>query len=265
MDMPKAQRRKMRETINFSNITAVILAGGLGTRLRPAISDKPKVLAEVLGRSFLTYLLDQLSSAGACKVILCTGYMGDKVQAVYGDTYRSLNLLYSQEDKPLGTGGALRLALPLIESDYVLVMNGDSYVRTDLSCYAKWFLQGDKKASLVLVKVLDTIRYGMVAVEKDETVSAFKEKERSKGAGWINAGIYLIKTSFLETIPVGRKFSLERKFFPSLVGNGLFGYQCKGEFIDIGTPESYAAAEFFFNESKVTAVEKNIGCGGQDL
>ena len=249
----------------MSDITTVILAGGLGTRLRSVLSDRPKMLAEVLGRPFLTYLLDQLSSAGARKVILCIGYMGDSVQKVYGDVYKSLHLLYSQEDEPLGTGGALRLALPLIESEHVLVMNGDSYIHADLSYYVDWFFQIDRKASLLLVKVPDTSRYGMVKVEKDESISIFEEKEKAKGARWINAGVYLMKTSLLKSIPVGKSFSLEREFFPSLVGKGLFGRQCKGKFIDIGTPESYVNAENFFGESKMKVVENNAYGGSEDL
>ena len=242
-----AQMEKRRKTVKLSDITAVILAGGLGTRLRSVLSDRPKVLAEVLGRPFLTYLLDQLSSAGARKVILCTGYMGNMVQEVYGDTYKSLHLLYSQEDKPLDTGGALRLALPLIESDYVLVMNGDSYIHADLSSYVDWFFKKDQQASILLSRVLDTARYGMVILGKNEDIISFKEKGTIKGSGWINAGIYLMKASLLKSIPMGKAFSLEREFFPSLVGNGLLGYQCKGRFIDIGTPESYIRAEKFFS------------------
>ena len=176
--------------------------------------------------------------------------MGDKVQEVYGEMYKLLHLSYSQEDEPLGTGGALRLALPLIESDSVLVMNGDSYIHADLSSYVDWFFQIDRKASLLLAKVPDTSRYGMVKLEKDGSVSAFEEKEEAKGAGWINAGVYLVRTSLLRLIPSGKAFSLERDFFPSLVGNGLFGYQCRGRFIDIGTPESYVQAEKFFSEKK---------------
>jgi len=265
MEKMKAQRGKRRKTVKLSDITAVILAGGLGTRLRPVLSDRPKVLAEVLGRPFLTYLLDQLSYAGARKVILCTGYMGDRLQEVYGDTYKSLHLLYSQEDEPLGTGGALRLALPLIKSNPVLVMNGDSYIHADLNSYVDWFFHIDRNASVLLAKMPDTSRYGTVKVKKDKSVSAFEEKEKAKGAGWINAGVYLVKTSLLKSIPSGKAFSLEREFFPSLVGNGLFGYQCKGRFIDIGTPESYIKAEKFFGESKMKVVENNAYGGSEDL
>ena len=232
----------------IADITAIILAGGLGTRLRPVFSDRPKVLAEILGRPFLTYLLDQLSGAGFQHVILCTGYMGDKVQEVYGDTYQFLHLLYSQEDEPLDTGGALRLALPLLKSDPVLVLNGDSYIHADLHSYVNWFFQKARSASLLLTNVSDTGRYGMVKLGKDESIIAFEEKGLANGAGWINAGVYLLRKSVLRLIPPGEPFSLEREFFSSLVGKGLFGYQCKGSFIDIGTPKSYAAAEKFFSD-----------------
>jgi len=256
MEKLKAHRVKRRKVVKLSGITAVILAGGLGTRIRPIFSDRPKVLAEVLGRPFLTYLLDQLSTAGARKIILCTGYMGNMVQEVYGDVYKSLHLLYSQEEEPLGTGGALRLALPLFKSDYVLVMNGDSYIHADLRSYVDWFFRTDRKASLLLAKVPDTNRYGMVKVERDESISAFEEKEKAKGSGWINAGIYLVKKALLKTIPLGEKFSLETEFFPPLVSGGFFGRQCQGRFIDIGTPESYAEAGKFFKE-KTSMISKN--------
>lgn len=259
-----AQREKTRKMVKISDITAVILAGGLGTRLRPVFADRPKVLAEVMNRPFLTYLLDQLSFAGARKVILCTGYMGDMVQEVYGDTYKTLHLLYSREDEPLGTGGALSLALPLIESDYVLVMNGDSYIHADLSSYVDWFFKKDQQASILLSRVLDTARYGMVILGKNENIISFKEKGTIKGSGWINAGVYIVKTLLLRSIPAGKTFSLERDFFPSLAENGLLGYQCKDRFIDIGTPESYAKAQKFFNKRNLGSFQ-NTAYGGEEL
>lgn len=245
-----AQRKKRSKTVKLSDITAVILAGGLGTRLRPAVFDKPKVLAEVCGLPFLSYLLDQLCRAGAREVILCTGYMRDMVQKIYGDTYKSLHLLYSLEDEPLDTGGAIRLAAPLFKSDVVLVMNGDSYIDADLCSYVGWFFEKDRQASILLARVSETGRYGMVKVEKDESILAFEEKGVARGASWINAGVYLLKKLLLRSFPLGKSFSLERELFPSLVGKGLFGHQCRGRFIDIGTPESYAAAENFLVKTK---------------
>jgi len=243
----EAQGENRRKQVKLSEITVVILAGGLGTRLRPVVSSRPKVLAKVLGRPFLTHLFDQLDRAGARQVVLCTGYMADSVREEIGEFYRSLHIEYSIEDAPLGTGGALRLALSLIKSDTVMVMNGDSYVNADLKTFLAWFLRKDTVAALLLAKTLDTSRYGRVVIASDDRIETFEEKGGIKGDGWINAGIYLLQKKFVETIPPGKAFSLERESFPSLIGKKLYGYRCEGEFIDIGTPKSFLKAEKFFS------------------
>ena len=243
----KAQRENRRKQVKLSEITVVILAGGLGTRLRSIVSNRPKVLAEVLGRPFLAYLFDQLDHAGAREVVLCTGYMAGSVREEIGNSYRSLRIEHSMEDVPLGTGGALRLALPLIKSDTVMVMNGDSYVNADLKTFLAWFLRKDIVAALLLAKTLDTSRYGRVVIASDDRIETFEEKGGIKGDGWINAGIYLFQKKVLETISPGKAFSLERELFPSLIGKKLYGYRCEREFIDIGTPKSFLKAEKFFS------------------
>jgi len=111
----------------LSDHTAMILAGGKGLRLRSVVPDKPKVLAIVNERPFLSYILTELSQAGLRKVVLCTGYKGDQIYAEYGERYKKLSIAYSREIAPLGTGGALRLALPLVPTNTVLVLNGDSF------------------------------------------------------------------------------------------------------------------------------------------
>jgi NDP-sugar pyrophosphorylase family protein len=232
---------------HIDNITALILAGGLGTRLSSVVSDRPKVLASVNGQPFLSYLLDQLVSAGFREVILCTGYKGEMIRETFGDSYRDLTIRYSREPKPLGTGGALRYALPMIEEETVLVMNGDSYVDADLSAYLKWYFKNETEAALLLTKVADASRYGKVEVDIKNCVISFEEKKEDADAGYINAGVYILKKHLLERIPSARPFSLEREFFPSLIGKGLFGYLCETELLDIGTPESYAKAERFFS------------------
>ncbi len=232
---------------NFSDISAVILAGGKGTRLRSIIPDRPKALVEIRGRPFLTFLLDQLVSSNALNVVLCTGYMADEVHERLGDTYKSLKLIYSKEQKPLGTGGALRLALPYLNSDPVLVMNGDSYINADLNSYVDWFFLKDRKAALLLTRVPDTDRFGIVKVDKDENILSFKEKEMDQRIGWINAGVYLLRKSTLKSIRPRKAFSLELDFFPSLVGKGLYGYRCEARFLDIGTPQSYSKVDAFFS------------------
>lgn len=233
---------------NLSNVTTVILVGGLGTRLRTVVPDRPKVLAEIHNRPFLTYLLDRLVSAGAQEVVLCTGYMADEVREKLGETYKSLRLVYSREHEPLGTGGALRLALPHLSSDPVLVMNGDSFVNVDLAGYLNWFFEKDIQASLILTKVPDTGRYGRVLMDKDGRITDFEEKRGNSGAGWINTGVYLVKKKLVESMPSGRPYSLEQQFFPGLIGNDLYGYRCEAQFLDIGTPESYAQAKSFFSK-----------------
>jgi NDP-sugar pyrophosphorylase family protein len=231
---------------SISEIQVVILAGGKGERLKPVVFDKPKVLAEISDRPFLTYVFDQLSLAGFQEVVLCTGFMAEQIKGKLGDTYGSLRLLYSPEEEPLGTGGALRLALSYIWSDTVLVMNGDSYMDVGLSSFVDWFLQKNGDAALVLTEVSDTVRYGRVVIGQDEHIAMFQEKGLAKGPGWINAGIYLMKKSLVASIPNSRPYSLECEFFPSLAGKKLLGFRSAGRFIDIGIPASYAVAERFF-------------------
>ena len=233
---------------NLYDITAIILAGGLGTRLCSVVSDRPKVLAKICNRPFLTFLLDQLVSAKARDVVLCTGFMADKIHEIMGNTYKSLKIVHSREPEPLGTGGALRHALPYLKADPVLIMNGDSFVNIDLTVYMDWFFERDRQASILLVKVPDTGRYGKVIVAEDGFLSAFEEKVINSGPGWINAGICITKKSLVASMPAGKSFSLEREFFPSLVGKGLYGFCSNGKFIDIGTPESYHRAQEFFRE-----------------
>ena len=228
------------------NITAAILVGGQGTRLQSVVSDRPKVLAEISGKPFLAYLFDQLLNSGIRKVVLCSGYMADKIDACFGDSYGLLSIQYSKEDQPLGTGGGLRLALPLLASDTILIMNGDSYIDANLGTYIDWFFDQERQASLLLTKMDDTSRYGSVIINKNKTVAAFKEKCDNTASGWINAGVYLMKRSLVSSIPAEKFYSLERDFFPSLTGGILYGYCDKGRFIDIGTPETYAMAESFF-------------------
>lgn len=242
---------------SLADVTAAILAGGLGTRLRPVIADRPKVLAEVQGRPFLGYLLDQLSAAGLRLVVLCTGYMGEQVRSAFGNSYGRLRLVYSQEAFPLGTGGALRLALPLFDSDSVLVMNGDSFCETDLGGFWNWHCARKAEATLVLTKVADTKRYGKVQTRADGLVLRFEEKSDVGGPGWMNAGIYILSRHLLLGIPEGRCISLESQVFPAWVGRPLYGYRGGGRLLDIGTPESYGAAEQFF-ASPGTLVRQEI-------
>lgn len=226
--------------------SAVILAGGLGSRLRPVVGDRPKVLAPVAGRRFLAYLLHQLADAGFEDVVLCTGYMGDQVQDAFGSRFRKLNLHYSLEQKPLGTAGALRQALSLILSETALVLNGDSYCQADLTEFLNWHHDKHAAASIVLTEVPDASRFGSVETDASDRIVRFGEKN-SSGSGWINAGIYAISRHLLARIPDGVVASLEWECFSEWIADGLFGYRCGGRFLDIGTPASFAEAQEFFS------------------
>ena len=224
---------------------AAILAGGLGTRLRERVADRPKVLAEVRGRPFLAYLLDQIESAGVRRAILCTGFLGEQIEAAFGARHGRVELVYSREERPLGTGGALRLMSAHLRRDAALVLNGDSYVEADLGGLVRAHAEGDAEGTILLTEVADAGRYGRVERDATGRVSAFREK-LSGGRGWINAGVYVLGRRLLESIPAGEVVSLEQDILPLWVSKGLRGHETRGAFIDIGTPESYASAERFF-------------------
>ncbi len=227
-----------------AEVTAVVLAGGLGSRLRSVVGDRPKVLAQVGSGPFLRIVLDQLAWAGVRRVVLCVGYLAEQVRAVFGYAYRSLSLSYSEEPAPAGTGGALRRALPLLENDAILALNGDSFCEVDLAAFWRWCKRRQPPAALVLARVADASRYGSVTMEGDQVV-AFREKADGGGPSWVNAGVYYLTKPLIERIPSGRTVSLEREILPAVAGAGLHGYRSKGGFIDIGTPEGYAAARRF--------------------
>ncbi|MCK4997939.1 MAG: nucleotidyltransferase family protein [Anaerohalosphaera sp.] len=230
----------------ISDITAVILVGGLGTRLRSVVSDRPKVLAEVCGRAFLSYLLDQIETAGIRRAVLCSGYMADMIKDTFGTSYGRLELCYSIEATPLGTGGALRFAEPFLGSDAVLVLNGDSYIDVDLNKFIDWYFEKKMQVGLLLTKVDDTSRYGRVCIDQQGHIVDFKEKGELAEPGLINAGIYLIERPIIDLIPENKTFSLEKELFASIDSTKIFGFYTEGKFIDIGTPQSYASAEHFF-------------------
>lgn len=227
----------------LNQVTTAILAGGFGTRLRTVLTDCQKVVAPVGGHPFLYRLLDQLADAGVCKVVLCTGYQAGQVAETLGQTYRDMQLHYSAEPEPLGTAGALRRALPHLNSDPVLVLNGDSFCETDLLAM---FKAHHPPATIVVREVANTTQSGRVEFDDNDIVTSFAEKCATAGPGWLSAGIYLLGHEVLESIPVERAISIEREIFPAWVGCGLKVFRTHGRFLDIGTPETYTAAQRFF-------------------
>lgn len=231
---------------NLSEISVAILAGGLGTRLQTKVMGKPKVLAEVRRHPFLEYLLSQLNKANFKKIVLCTGYLGEQVEKAFGRKYKNLRLHYSSEQTPLGTAGSLRKAFPLLNSETILVMNGDTFCEVDFKKFWQFHLNKTAKVSIVLSLVSDVSSYGKVRLKNNDSIIEFQEKKAGRTAGLINAGIYLINKAQISKIPQGIDISIEKDVFPNWIGKGFYGYKGNNYFIDIGTPENYIQAEQFF-------------------
>lgn len=235
----------------LGDVHVAILAGGLGTRLASVLPGQQKVIAKVKKRPFLEYILEQLDQAGFKNVVICTGYLGDQVIKAFGDKYKGLYLRYSKEQSPLGTAGAIVNALSYLKSENVLIINGDSFCECNLQSFYEFHLKKEANASIILTAVSDTSRYGKVYVDESDQIVGFEEKGKSREPGLINGGIYLINRSFIEEIPEGKAISIEKEVFPNWIGKGFYGYKGKHDFIDIGTPETYAQAELFFSRFKL--------------
>ncbi|MHC4662646.1 MAG: nucleotidyltransferase family protein [Planctomycetota bacterium] len=231
----------------FEERIALILAGGKGTRLKSVVNDRPKPMAEVAGRPFLEWLLLSLKKQNVKRIIICSGYMGDIIESHFGDGRRlKMEIEYSREFAPLGTAGAVRNAIGNIHSDRFLVLNGDSFCNFDVAGLEKTHADSNANATIWVVEMEDCGRYGSVVVGEEGVVLDFREKSADKCSGLINAGVYLFSREFAETIPSDRAVSMETEVLPDLIGHRLFAVKGEGPFIDIGTPESYAGAESFF-------------------
>jgi mannose-1-phosphate guanylyltransferase len=222
---------------------ALVLAGGVGTRLRPLTYTTPKPVLPLAGRPFLSFMLDWLMRHGVDEAILSCGFLSDAVRRVLGDIYDGMRIRYAVEDEPLGTAGPVRLALDegLLE-ERVLVLNGDVLTDIDLTAELAAHERAGALATLALVAVEDTTSYGVVPTDADGRVEAFLEKSAEPPTNRINAGAYVIERSLADRIPAGRAVSFEREVFPALVGDRLRGFQADGYWLDIGTPERYLEA-----------------------
>ncbi|MBB3267921.1 mannose-1-phosphate guanylyltransferase [Azospirillum sp. OGB3] len=232
----------MRSQDVLSDIDVVVLAGGLGTRIRGVLGDTPKVLAPIAGRAFLGHLLDQLSASGARRVVLCLGHLADQVTTWLEreESHDDLDLICRTEPQPLGTGGALRHARDELRSDTVLVMNGDTFTDADLHAFVQAHRRSEAEASILCVEVPDASRFGRVEIGPDGRIRRFVEK--APGSGTINAGMYLLSTTFLDRLPATGAISLERDVLEVAPSGTLNAHVIQARFIDIGTPESLAAA-----------------------
>lgn len=224
-------------------LEVIVLAGGLGTRLRSVVSEVPKCMAPVNGEPFLYYLLSALSQYPVGKVVLSVGYkrecIEDWVQA-HGESF-PFDIDFAVEETPLGTGGGIRLALEKCNSDAICVMNGDTFFDVDLTQLLKAHQHSGKLLTMAVKRLLNFDRYGTVSIDEHGTVTGFHEKRFCED-GYINAGVYMVgDRNLLKDMP--EKFSFETDFLQPKAAEGFVqGYVSDGYFIDIGIPQGYAKA-----------------------
>lgn len=222
---------------------AIVLAGGFGTRLAHVVPDVCKPMAPVAGRPFLRFIMDQLAAAGFDRVVVADGYRREQIEDFFGSAYRGMSIEYSPEETPLLTGGAVKRALSRCESDWVFVLNGDTWLDVDFEVMeaAAANVPDSVTAVIAVKRMRDFERYGTVDVDACGSLTAFHEK-RPCEEGLINAGVYLLRLDALDDMP--DKFSLESDHFERVVGDGaLRAVECAGGFIDIGVPEDYELAQ----------------------
>ncbi len=217
---------------------ALILAGGFGTRLKDVVKDVPKPMALVAGKPFLEYQLRYLKEQNVKEVILAVHHMSSKIKSYFAGGLRlGIDIIYSEEDSPLGTGGAIKKAQRYLD-DTFLVLNGDSYSKINLEDFLNFHNAKKSNFTISLTKSDNAINYGGVTLEGNK-VNSFVEKGIG-GHSLINTGIYLFEPKIFDYIPADKPISLEKEVFPRLVAeNSLFGYVYQDYFIDIGRPETY--------------------------
>jgi NDP-sugar pyrophosphorylase family protein len=224
----------------LAELDVAVLAGGLGTRLAGAVPGLPKILAPVAGRPFVEHLLDWLAREGARRIVFLLGHRADAVQVHLASHPRpGLAFECAIEPSPLGTGGALAHARPLLRSDPVLVVNGDTFVDAALAP----LLAARAEAAMLCVRVADAGRYGRIDI-RDGFVARFVEKDPEfRGGAAINAGVYLLSARLLDAIPRKGAVSLERDVFEKMPPGSIAAHlDAQARFVDIGTPESWRGA-----------------------
>ena len=234
-----------RHGSSMPDMKALLLVGGLGTRLRSVVPSQPKALASIGERSFLELLVRQLQAQGIHQLVMSTGYLADQIESRFGDGRNwEVSIEYSREETPLGTGGAIKLAQRYLQgAPEFLVLNGDSFLEINFAGLLAF--HGEHKgavASLAVLHVEDASRYGTVRVDASNRVTGFVEKTGSNAPGLVNAGVYVFSREVWQYLPEGPA-SLEKDVFPRLLDPGVYAQEQQGIFIDIGTPADYARAQ----------------------
>ncbi len=227
---------------------AIVLAGGYATRLRPISYALPKLLFPVLGKPMIYWTLDMLKGLGVEEVVLAVNYLADLLRSEVGSNYKGIDIIYSLEKSPLGTGGPIKLASQAMHFDETLIaMNGDVIANIDLEKMLEHHMKIKASITDALHKVRNPARFGSVEIDRGSHIRRFIEKPRStrSASRLINAGVYMIEPEVLSMIPANRRVSLEREIFPLLAKDGkLFGFEFLGDWFDIGSLADYQKANF---------------------
>jgi NDP-sugar pyrophosphorylase family protein len=236
---------------------AVILAGGLGRRLRSVVADKPKPMADVHGKPFLEYQIEKLVGFGVTDVVLCVGYLASQIQSYFGTGSRwGTRIAYAVEQQPLGTAGAIRNARHLVPETF-LVLNGDSHLGVDIADLVQSHLSHTSAdptcvATIACVPVPNAEGYGVLDIAPDTRIVGFREKAQT-GAASVNGGVYVMERSFLDGVSPNTAVSLETQAFPQAIarGNSLYAYTAPCDLLDIGTPAGYQRLKVWMAEHRV--------------
>ena len=229
----------------------IILAGGLGTRLKKVISDIPKVMALINGKPFLEYQLNYLEKSGINRVVLSVGYRNEIISKHFKNKYRTIKIDYVIEDEPLGTGGGIKKAFTKIIGNSSFVLNGDTLFEVDMQ--KMYEFQQIKKTDLCIAlrKTDDVSRYGEVDFDNNFKITGFTEKNKKSGKGYINGGFYLINKDYFLNFNLPEKFSIEKDFFERYYKTeDFYGFCCSSYFLDIGIPEDFQKAQNEFKRLK---------------
>ena len=228
---------------------AVILSGGQGTRLRPLTSTTPKPAVPMVNRPMIWYMVDWLARHGVDDVVMSLGFLADGLRsALEENPVDGVTIRYVEEPEPLGTAGAVRYTADHLDGgldERFLVLNGDVLTDFDISAELAQHERTGARATLALVPVEDPSAYGLVLTDDEQRVEAFLEKPKREDAPpdpRINAGAYVLEHDVLDLIPPGQNTSFENDVFPKLVGNGIYGFDADGYWLDLGTPERYREA-----------------------
>ncbi len=241
----------------ISQCDILILSGGLGSRLKSEVGDAQKTMADVGGKPFMDIIMQHVISQGFTRVILCTGYNAQSVEDYYKNKDLGIKIEFSREIEKLGTGGAIKNAANLVESDYFFAMNGDSFCPLDFSAFIQFHSSKNASASIAISKVNNVEDYGSILID-DQTkqITFFGEKIKRDAAdikdkqSFVNNGIYCFKKDIFDSMPQENQFSIEEDFFKKLAGSFFYGFEVDQNFIDIGIPERYKEAKQKYSDQE---------------